>query len=370
MKNHVTKEEFLLEFFGNLGRELGDPNQWFTDNPMDIFSHVEKCTREKKPAFISVQPRTAHEVVYGLEKIFYDFDYGKKSDVLTERQIKKRRAEMEIEVKIFLNHLSEMGIVALVVKTRKGYHVYIYFDRVYEIDNDIEFWRGVYTALHKRFIKGKRHKYNYVDTTSKADIKRLCRIPMSIHQKDGSECIVLDMKLKPTKLRSIEYFKMYGLKRQDLIKAVEWVRVDLERRKKEAEKRKVERKENWETKHGFTGEVRPCFKVRMDAGEMCHQQRLALLIEAFYSKSECKTREGMIELFRCFNDFDGDRSKSTCRTQVNWFFDHKVDENKQRSKTKPYKCETIEEFGWCLFNDCPIYVRRKMRNAKTKGKEA
>jgi len=369
VKDHITREQFLLEFFGNFGRDLGDPTQWFTDNPMDIFSHVEKCAKEKKPAFISVQPMSAYQVIHGFEKIFYDFDYGTKSDVLSEQQIKKRRKEMENEVKAFLYQLSKMGIQPLVVKTRKGYHVYIYFDRIYEIDNDIEFWRGVYTAIHKRFLTANQRKYKYVDTTSKADVVRLCRIPMSIHQKDGSECIVLNMKLKPTKLRSIEYFKMYGLKQNDLTKAVEWVRVDLERRKKEAEKHKKDRKENWEIKHGFTGQVRPCFKVRMNAGEMCHQQRLALLIEAYYAGH--KTREDMVEFFRPFNDFDGDNpSKSTCRIQVKWFFENKVDETKERCKTKPYRCSTIEEYKWCLFNDCPIYVKRKARNAETKRKKA
>ena len=80
-KDHVTKEEFLLEYFGVLGRELGNPKQYFTDNPNDIFPFIEKCRIEKCPAFISVNPREAHEKVIGIEKLFFDFDYADKHSV-------------------------------------------------------------------------------------------------------------------------------------------------------------------------------------------------------------------------------------------------------------------------------------------------
>ena len=29
LENHITKEEFLLEFFGLFGRDLGNPERWF-----------------------------------------------------------------------------------------------------------------------------------------------------------------------------------------------------------------------------------------------------------------------------------------------------------------------------------------------------
>jgi len=371
MKDHITRQQFLLEFFGLLGRNFGDPDQWFTDNPMDIFKHIDKCAVEKKPCFISVQPMSKYQKVAGIEKIFYDFDYGRKSDKMTSKQIERHRAKMEIEIGIFLCHLTKEGIVPLVVKTRKGYHIYIYFDRIYEVDinndEDEKFWRKVYGFIHKRFVKGNRHEYIYVDTTSKKDIKRLCRVPTSIHQKSGEECIILDAKLRPTKFRSIEYYKMYGLKREDLIGAVEWVRTNEEKEKKETLKREQERKKNWQSKHGYTGEIRICFQVRMEKGEMCHQQRLALAIEAFYSGM--KTRQGMVDFFRWANDWDGDDPNGDCWVQVNWFFDKNVKETRKGEpicKVKPYRCSTIETLGWCLKSDCPIwrYRQEKLKRKK------
>jgi len=373
MRDHVTRKQFLLEFFGVLGRELGDPIQHFTNNPMEIFAFVEACTKNKKPAFISVQPRFRHHNprkqfgIYGIEKIFYDFDYGRKSDKLTSNQIAKHRIKMEREIKIFLHHLTKDGIIPLVVKTRKGYHVYVYFDRIYEIDEDENFWRSVYKFLYERFTKSNRCRYKYVDTTSDMDISRLCRIPTSIHQKNGKECIVLDVNLKPTKLRSIEYFKMYGLRRGDLVRAVEWVRVNEEKRKKEVAIRESERKENWQGEHGYTGEIRPCFKKRMDVGEMYHQQRLALLIEAFYFG--VKTRQAMVDFFNWLNDWDGNNPSGKCWMQVNWFFDSNVKEDRYgepKCRVKPYRCDTIREKGWCLGEECPIYRIQKERGKISK----
>jgi hypothetical protein len=49
MENHIKKEQFLLEFFGSFGRDLGNPARWFTDNPNDIFSFIEECAQNKAP---------------------------------------------------------------------------------------------------------------------------------------------------------------------------------------------------------------------------------------------------------------------------------------------------------------------------------
>jgi hypothetical protein len=364
-QDHITKEQFLIEFFGPLGRELGDPNQWFTDNPMDIFEHVEKCKQEKKPAFISVQPRFRHHSpkkkfgIYGIEKLFYDFDYGRKSDKLTERQIERHKLKMEKEIRIFINHLRKLRIIPLIVKTRKGYHFYVYFDSIYQIDDNESFWKKVYASLYMGLLSNK-HDYKYADSTSKEDIARLCRIPTSIHQKSGEECIVLDMNLKPTKLRSIEFYKVNGLRRDDFIRAVERTRINEKKRKVIVKKLREERKEKRELSHGFTGQIRPCFERFMKAREAQHQVRLAMAIEAFYAGY--KTREEMIEWFRWGRDWDGDKPQSKCRDQVNWFFDNQVDERgkgEAKCKVRPYKCDTIREFGWCIGEDCPIYRRQK-----------
>ena len=67
-KDHVTKEEFLLEYYGMLSRELGNPpaegrKRYFSDNPNDIFECIQFSIDNKVPAFISVQPRESFDKV-------------------------------------------------------------------------------------------------------------------------------------------------------------------------------------------------------------------------------------------------------------------------------------------------------------------
>ena len=59
--------------------------------------------------------------------------------------------------------------------------------------------------------------------------------------------------------------------------------------------------------------IRPCFVKALDSGEMCHQQRLALLQEAY--TIGFRHPESIIDIFRCLNDFDD----SITRYQVNGF---------------------------------------------------
>ena len=52
-ENHVTCEMFLLELFGNFGRNLGNPKQFFTDNPNDMFKFIEDNAKMHLPSFIN-----------------------------------------------------------------------------------------------------------------------------------------------------------------------------------------------------------------------------------------------------------------------------------------------------------------------------
>jgi hypothetical protein len=356
--DHVSETEFLLEFFGLFGRDLGNPKQKFTDNPQDILIFVEENNKNKLPSFISVQPRKAHDKIFGIEKLFYDFDYGNKSDELSEKEIGRRKEELKIEVKKFVGLLMDWkpNIQPMVVKTRKGYHVYIYFDKVYSINGTAEFIKEVYATLMDIFSGAYESLYGklkYLDPDVRKDVKRMSRVPLSIHEKSGQKCEFMKLKnlnFETDKVRGLGYFKNDGLKEENLKKAIKETERKLLKKKAEAEKKKEEDKQEWEMGHGFIGRIRPCFQVRMDSGEMGHAQRRALLVEAYYSGYN--TEEKMVELFRCFHDFDGDKlSNSTCRYQIHYWF--------EREKPKPYECKTIQEHGWCLGEKCEIWKRRK-----------
>jgi DNA primase large subunit len=101
----------------------------------------------------------------------------------------------------------------------------------------------------------------------------------------------------------------------------------------------VERNLTFENSEG----IRPCFVKALNSGEMSHQERLALLQEAY--SLGFHSPASIIDLFKCLNDFDD----SITHYQVNWFFTNKVD----RDEIRPYSCPTIRRYGWCLSEECP-----------------
>jgi hypothetical protein len=236
----------------------------------------------------------------------------------------------------FLNQLQKQNIKPLVIRTRKGYHVHVFFDSIYEINQELDFWKQVYKQLQIDLLQN--HNYNFLDFAVVGDINRMCRVPFSIHERSGIECPVVNSLLETDKIRSIEYFKLYGLKQKDILSAMEKAR-EFRKTTKKRVLTYVPRNLSLESAEG----IRPCFVKALDSGEMCHQQRLALLQEAY--SLEFHSQESIIDLFRCLNDFDD----SITRYQVNWFFTHWV----EKGEITPYNCRTIQRYGWCIGDQCP-----------------
>ena len=351
MSDHISERDFMLEWFGfgEYGRILGSPpkqpSRWFTDNPLDILKLVENAKREKLPAFCSVQPFSSYDVLYGIEKLFYDFDFGRKNQKLTEKQIEKRKQELAMEIQVFANALKKMGYEPLIVKTRKGYHVYIFLRSILLVDQqDFNFWRKVYKKLQLMFIP---RPFKYLDSAPIGDLKRFSRVPFSIHEKSGEKCILVDERLRPTKIRSLNFYKNYGIPEITVKNVIEKTIREERKRKELIAKMRKERKEKWELEHGFVGKIRPCFEYFLETGEMCHQHRLALLLELWYSGY--RTPEEMLEFCKKFNDYDEKKSLY----QINWFLSHEI-----YKKMKPYSCRRLLEKGWCIYERCPIWRKR------------
>jgi len=372
MIDHISKTDFLYEFFGNFGRDYG-LFQSFTDNPKFLPEYINECRLNKEPCFISVQPRNSHHSIVGLEKLFFDFDYADKNKIKKMRNellkkynndenkvnkrldkiLLKRREEMVQDVLLINNILVKKNIVPLVVKTFKGYHIYIYFDKVYSITGDENFIKNVYYRLIKNVFGEFRSEY--FDTTSQRDIYRLCRVPLSYHEKNDEECIIVDGKLKPTKIRGLSYYKYSGLSKKDIIRAMNEVNfIDNEIKSKPAPVKNIIK---YNVNNNYKKEIRPCFKVRLESGEMSNMLRLAMLVEAFYYGIQ--TEDEMVEFFRPLHDWDGDKSNSKCRYQVNRFFNLNVENNK--CKIKPWRCSKLEEHGFCIHDSCPIFNSKNKR---------
>ncbi len=364
MENHISKEEFWLQFFGDFGRELGDPNAHFTENPLDIFQFIKDCTELKRPAFISVNPRIEHDKVLGIEKLFFDFDFGKKSENLTQEEIEERKYELIGEVMEFINDLTLMNLTPMIVKTNKGFHIYVFLANIFCPTDNLNILKEIYRSLQLKLIYERRPKikYKYFDTSVLGDIKRLCRIPLSIHQKTGEECYLVKKIVKTNngydiikdKIHGITYFKTF----RDYQWAFKRAENNILAQQHRALIKKIEQKELWEDSHGFVGRIRPCFIKQLESKEMSHKQRLALEIEAFFSGK--KTEDEIVDLFRNLNDFN----EYTTREQVKWFFDNTVP--KFNCGLRPYTCEKIMSCNWCIKKECERWVKKYGKQKPTK----
>jgi len=388
----LTLEEFYLEWMGYIGgRELGTDQRHifgeygkagrdkpeipsvrrFTSNPNDILAFVRHCetthdkNRKCRPVWISAQPFREYGKPFGIEKLFFDFDddtlhcpncdtHWKKDGLdhklcptcKVECGIKPRLDVVGREVKRFIYSIKD-EVLPLIVETYKGYHVYLFLRQVFVVKpQNIEFAKKVYDKLQHMYI---REWFQFMDMRIVGDISRLARVPITKHEATGKPCLIVNENLKQVKVRHIEYFRIYGVPDSKVKKAVELVKKDIY--EEALKKRKAAKNASKDfTGNGFGkvfhGTIRPCFQDKIDKGQMCHGQRLALLVEAYFSG--IKTEEGLVDVFRNFVDFDEKKTRYYCK----YFLKHSPE------KYPPYRCKTIQQKHWCIENRCPIWVRK------------
>ena len=383
----ITKEEFFLEWFGLFGRELGTnraPHRDWTDNPQDFIKFIEECDTTHndgqfcRPCWISAQPMrciksdTRHGFTRrigqacAIEKLFFDFDddtkycpacdkYIKKEDLSRDKTNKKKgtwcpkcgceckeKPRPEVVGREVQQFVSKTNRNVLIVKTYKGFHVYIFLRQVYPFSaSKFNYAKKVYKELQEMYIT---EHYEFLDRRVVGDLNRFARVPLTRHEKSGQVCQILNENLKPTKVRSLDEYRTYGILPDEIELAIAIVD------KKEEESREKQRKILSEMKEQLNGEghykpheIRPCFQTRMDAGYMKHDQRLAWLLEIYYAGFT--TPEQMLELCKKFTDYNEYISKQ----QIKFFFDN------EGWNYKPYRCSTIKQKGWCLKSECPYY---------------
>lgn len=392
----MNEEKFFYQWFGLIGgRELGwntYPHRNWTDNPDDLIEFIKACASSHKkgefcrPCWITAQPmrfilqkgdRKIGQAM-AIEKLFFDFDddtkyckkckkYIKKDDLTKYKDKKgsfcphclslcKEQPRLDIvgeEVKRFLkqsimickSHDKKFSPEPFIVKTRKGYHVYFFLVDVSVFSKSkFKFAKALYEEMQDVLIGGI--EYEFIDERVKGDLNRFARVPLTMHEKTGKICEILDGNLKPTKIRNIAFFKTYGIPDSFVKTTIEKLkrRQHKEHKKQEEELANFEKETITQNGFGYKKEIRPCFKTRMEKGEMNHGQRLAWLAEIFHNGYNTPTK--MLELCRkSFNDY----TETLSMQQIKDYFEH------ERYTYSPYKCETIQKKGWCLHEKCPLW---------------
>jgi len=214
----LTLEKFWMEWLGRYGRELGSNtphpfgtnpkglefyHRQFSTDPQEYLKFIEWCRQKNAACWITSQPMREYGVPFGIEKIFFDFDYHLETN---ENMTSSKREKVKKQV---LEFVESIDYKPLIVETRKGYHVYVFLRRTYEFEPcNVEIAKEIFGViglsllgmpkLYVQLEEEDRVKWKYLDFGPLADIMRMARVPLTLHEKSGTICRILDKELKPT----------------------------------------------------------------------------------------------------------------------------------------------------------------------------
>jgi len=282
--------------------------------------------------YISVNPYDPETMqIRAIERLYFDFDCKEKIRYALDDAI------------IFCKKMLEFYNVSPLVffSGSKGYAVYVFLQE--PITGPEQELKEIYQELQDMLVKPD--SYRWLDPQPMGDLKRVSRVPFSVHQKSGELCIPVDISEQPPKpykpeLGFIETHRRYGLSARVVGVAKRNVAENKRREKKRSNK-------------PYTGsnEPRPCMVDIMNSsvfpkvtkGYDGHNLLITAIVEYLfcgYSKDQ------VLQLLQKKQGYDEKQSSK--------FVDYIA------SKYSPRKCATIEEYGGCVSNVCPNAKNRRI----------
>jgi len=191
-KNIQSFHQRLSEAYGLLysfPREVGDPSRRIVKNLSELFEFILECTKNNKPCYAAVYRFKDEEFKEPeIDRIFLDFDAGEES-----------LEDCWIEVREFSEFLESLKIHPLLVFSgKKGFHLYIFFPEV-SLKHPREAIQKFVSLLVARYQAERKKQIKYLDRKVVGDIRRLARIPYTIHEEAKRAAVIvksLDMKLE------------------------------------------------------------------------------------------------------------------------------------------------------------------------------
>jgi len=313
LKHKLFLEDFWREWFTveyGFGREVfQDKTRVFIDSSERFIEYVWWCKAARSPCWLSVQPFKGRNQVFTVEKLFFDFDGS---------LIKAWK-----EASAFAQHLKQYyGAEAFIAFSGcKGYHVYVWLATPQHF-MDSKQAKMFYVTAQKLLLKGLQ--FETLDQQVIGDIKRVSRVPYSIHEKSGNPCVPLTMDHAPLLISSLKGFHEGGLSDR-------FVKLCLKQIQKETDRRRLI------LRHKNVKGVRPCVSAALNKqleGKGGHLMRLAIAVEHLHLGMQPPE---VAVLFRSQGDYDYGKSLGFV-------------EDAQKRGYKPFKCKTIQALGFCLQN--------------------
>jgi len=284
----------------------------------ELLELKEKNEAAGLPVTLSVQPFLERNKPFAIERLFFEFDNRENPDLAVEEALKFAKT-----IRYFYNAEPLVCLSGF-----KGAHVYLWLQKAVEIGEHFDFAKDLYREAQETLLKGLNLKT--IDVKVLGDIKRLSRLPYSIHQESGRICQPINLEGKPLKPEEINlgFHMEHGLSLELLEHSSKKIKERIEALKKTSPKRRIK-----------VSGIRPCIQEALNKplhGGTGHLMRLAIACEYLAAGH---TVEDIIPLFMNQNDFDERKTR--------YFIEHA-----QRSGYKPFKCEKIRELGYCLGEKC------------------
>ncbi|MDD4325837.1 MAG: hypothetical protein PHC63_05360 [Candidatus Bathyarchaeota archaeon] len=284
----------------------------FLTSPLAFEEYLTWCTKNHAPAWMSVQPFSGRNSVYCVEKLFFDFD--SKDLNLAWKEANNLATMLQ----------NSYGVQPLVCFSgSKGYHVYVWLSEIEQFDS-VENAKRFYQTSQELLLKGLSFKT--LDKQVLGDIKRLARIPYSVHEKSLKTCTPITMDRTELFIDDLKNYRNHGLSESfcNLCKS--------------KNKQKTHRLANRFIPQSHK-DTRPCINAALTT-DLCgiagHSMRIAVATE-FLNRGF--SPEQTAELFKSQSDYNIKKSLYYVRDILTRSY-------------RPFKCSTIRKLGFCLQN-CP-----------------
>jgi len=295
---------------GTYGREVFNGDRIFLTSPAAFEEYLTWCTKNHKPAWMSVQPFSGRNSVSCVEKLFFDFD--SKDLNLAWKEAHSLATTLQDSYRV-------QPLVCF--SGSKGYHVYVWLSEV-ECFDSTKSTKQFYQTAQDLLLKGL--SFETLDKQVLGDIKRLARVPYSIHEKSLNPCTPVNTDRDSLILKSITPFKEQGLK-ADFCRLCQ---------SKIGQKT---RRLSYRYKSARQGQIRPCIDAALFSnlsGAAGHSMRIAIAAE-FLNKGF--SIEQTAELFKNQTDYSFEKSLYYIK-------------DLSARNYRPFKCATIRNLGFCLKN--------------------
>ena len=297
---------------GPYGREVFNGDRVFLISPEAFEEYLFWCKRNHAPAWMSVQPFNGRNSVSRVEKLFFDFD--SKDLILAWKEAHNLATILQ----------DSYGAQPLVCFSgSKGYHVYVWLSEI-ECFDSTESAKRFYQTAQELLLKGLA--FETLDKQVLGDIKRLARVPYSVHEKSQKICTPISMDRTELRLDDLAGFRKHGLSAGFC---------NLCRGKTKQTSHRLTRRFTSQMNKGS----RPCIDAALASelsGVAGHSMRIAVASE-FLNRGF--SAEQTAELFKNQSDYSSEKSLYYVRDLLTRGY-------------RPFKCATICKLGFCLQN-CP-----------------